>query len=268
MPVAHVNGIDVYYEVHGSGPALYLISGLGGSGRFWDVNIQSLAQDHTVVVHDQRGTDRSSRPETAYSVELLAEDVVALMDTLGHATAEFVGHSTGGAICQVLATQYPARVRAMVLYASWPATDDHFRWCFQMRRAMLDGAGTQAYCHGNILFMYPAWYVQQNAAALQLEATGAAANAHPYNVVVGRIDAILAWNWIDKLGQVDTPTLVLCAEDDILTPPYQSRRLVSAIKDSQLTVLPTGGHSCSRVLTDEFNQAVKTFLASVDREAQ
>jgi len=264
MPVAHVNGIELYYEVHGTGPALYLISGLGGSSRFWDVNIEALAKANTVVIHDQRGTDRSSRPEMVYSVALLADDVVALMDTLGHTSAKFVGHSTGGSICQVLSTQHPDRVDAMVLYASWAATDAHFAWCFQMRRAMLDGAGVEAYCHGNILFMYPAWYVQKNAKAMQAEALGNAANTHPYSVVVGRIDAILAWNWLDKLHQVRTPTLVLCAADDILTAPYQSRRLADAIEGSQLKILATGAHSCSRVVTDEFNSAITEFFVFAD----
>ncbi len=261
MATAHLNGIDLYYEVHGSGPAIYLISGLGGSARFWDVTVAALIQDYTVVIHDQRGTDRSSRPEMSYSVDGLAQDVVALMDHLGHTSARFVGHSTGGAICQILATDYPQRVEAMVLYASWSATDDHFRWCFTLRRAVLDGAGVEAYCHGNILFMYPAWYVQQNAAALTIEAQNASRLAQPYSVVVGRIGAILAFDWLDKLSQVRTPTLVLCAADDILTPPYQSQKLADAIAGSRLTILPTGGHSCSRVLADRFNEEVRTFFA-------
>lgn len=265
MPSAHINGIDLHYEIHGSGPLLYLISGLGGSCRFWQDTVKVLEKDFTVVLHDQRGTDRSSRPEMSYSVELLADDVMALMDHLGHTSARFVGHSTGGAICQVLATKTPERVQAMVLYASWPATDDHFRWAFQLRRAVLDGAGVEAYCHGNILFMYPAWYVQENAVALAAEAQGASLMATPYPVVVGRIDAILAFDWIDRLAEVNTPTLVLCAADDILTPPYQSQRLHDAIAGSQLTILETGGHSCSRVAPAAFNQAVTQFFAAANQ---
>lgn len=263
MSSAYVNGVELHYEVHGAGPVLYLVSGLGGSARFWDANLAALARDHTVVVHDQRGTDRSGRPEMAYSVELLADDVIALMDHLGHASARFVGHSTGGAICQVLATRQPERVEAMVLYASWPATDAHFRWCFQLRRAVLDGAGVEAYCHGNILFMYPAWYVQENAVALAAEALATSRLAQPYPVVVGRIDAILAFDWLAQLPAVRVPTLVLCAADDILTPPYQSRRLAGAIPGSHLKILETGAHSCSRVVPDEFNREVLRFFSAL-----
>jgi aminoacrylate hydrolase len=262
MPSARINGIDLHYEIHGSGPLLYLISGLGGSARFWEPNLAALTRDYTVVLHDQRGTDRSERPETAYSVEMLADDVVALMDHLGHTRARFIGHSTGGAICQVLATKTPARVEAMVLYASWPATDAHFRWCFKMRRNVLDGAGRDAYAHGNILFMYPAWYVQDNAEALEAEARGAAEMAQPYAVVTGRIDAILAFDWLEHLPEVKTPTLIVCAADDILTPPYQSRRLAHAIAGSRLEVLETGGHSCSRVVPEQFNALVADFFAT------
>ena len=262
MPSARINGIDLHYEIHGSGPLLYLISGLGGSARFWEPNLAALTRDYTVVLHDQRGTDRSERPETAYSVELLADDVLALMDHLGHESACFVGHSTGGAICQVLATEAPGRVQAMVLYASWPATDEHFTWCFKLRRHVLDGAGTGAYCHGNILFMYPAWYVQEHAAALEVEARNAALLAQPYAVVTARIDAILAFDWLARLPAVRTPTLVVCAADDILTPPYQSRRLANAIPGSRLAILETGGHSCSRVVPEQFYTLVTGFLAT------
>lgn len=74
---------------------LYLISGLGGSARFWEPNLAALTPHYTVVLHDQRGTDRSERPEMAYSVELLADDVRALMDHLGHTRARFIGRRPG-----------------------------------------------------------------------------------------------------------------------------------------------------------------------------
>ncbi len=260
MPFASINGVELHYEQSGSGPALILISGLGGSGRFWQPNLAAFEEAHTVVVFDQRGTDRSGRPEMAYSIELLADDVIGLMDHLGIESASFIGHSTGGSICQVLATDHPSRVDAMVLYASWPATDDHFRWCFQVRRALLDGAGAEAYAHGAILFLYPPWYVQENAEALRAEVVNSALLCAPYAVVTSRIDAILAFDWIRRLPDVRVPTLVLCAEDDILTPPYQSRRLASAIPGSRLIILDTGAHSASRVVPGKFNDAVLGFL--------
>lgn len=151
----------------------------------------------------------------------------------------------------------------MVLYASWPATDDHFRWCFQVRRTLLDGTGAEAYAHGAILFLYPPWYVEQNAEALRVEAANSALLCSPYSVVTSRIDAILAFDWIERLPAVRVPTLVLCAADDVLTPPYQSQRLASAIQGSRLTVLDTGAHSASRVVPDQFNKAVLGFLTAL-----
>ncbi|WP_050455399.1 alpha/beta fold hydrolase [Candidatus Burkholderia verschuerenii] len=86
--------------------------------------------------------------------------------------------------------------------------------------------------------------------------------AQPYAVVTARIDAILAFDWLKHLPAVTTPTLIVCAADDILTPPYQSKRLAKAIAGSRLEVLATGGHSCSRVVPDEFNALVADFFAT------
>ena len=78
------DGAELYYESRGHGPPLFLVAGLGGDGRFWDANVAALTKHFTVVVHDHRGTGRSTLSRIDYSVAQMADDALQLMDTLGY----------------------------------------------------------------------------------------------------------------------------------------------------------------------------------------
>ena len=127
MPFATVEGSEFYYDIAGRGPPLLLVTGLAGISSYWDPNVAELGAHFTVIRYDHRGTGRSERSEQDYSIEGLTEDLVGLMDQIGIERASFVGHSTGGAIAQVLAAKFPQRVDRIVLYGSWSSL------CEQMR---------------------------------------------------------------------------------------------------------------------------------------
>ena len=110
MPFAPIPGGELYFETSGSGPPLLLVSGLSGSARFWRLQVPRLAERFTVVVHDHRGVDRSSRDAIVYSVEQIAGDTLALMDYLHIDRTAMVGQSTGGAVGQHLAATQPANI--------------------------------------------------------------------------------------------------------------------------------------------------------------
>jgi alpha-beta hydrolase superfamily lysophospholipase len=110
MPKLSVGDADLYYEIHGDGPPLLLVPGLGGVGAFWAAQVAELSRDFRVITHDHRGCGQSSLSRIAYSVEQMAEDLRRLMDALGLETAHLVGHSTGGAIGQILAQDRPERI--------------------------------------------------------------------------------------------------------------------------------------------------------------
>jgi aminoacrylate hydrolase len=128
MPVVTLaDGEELYYEVHGQGPPLVLVSGLNGVGAFWKPHLDALSRNYRVVLHDHRGTGRSSPSRIDYSVEQMAGDLVELLDHLEIGKADIVGHSTGGAICQVLGIDHPGRVASLVLSATWTVADGYFR---------------------------------------------------------------------------------------------------------------------------------------------
>jgi len=258
MPVARLSDVDISYEIIGKGPPLLLVAGLGGAASYWNPQRDALARHFSVILHDHRGTGKSSRPAN-YSVELMAGDLVGLMDHLGIGRAHLVGHSTGGAIGQVIAIDHPGRLASMVQYASWTRADDHLRWCFDVRKTLLS-VGVRAYIHGTPLFLMPPWFVRDNAEQLRAAEDAAVAGAPPAEILAARIEAILAFDRRDGLRDVRVPTLVLCAKDDVLTPPSFSEELAALIPEAELIWMDRGGHACSQVLPEAFNAIVGSYL--------
>jgi len=120
MPYAQVGDIKLYYEVHGDGPPILLIPGLGADTRLFFSVVPLLATFHRVVVLDPRGGGRSDKPTGQYSIEQMADDVAGLLGTLGVATADVVGYSMGGKIALQLAAGRPDLVDHLILCATAP----------------------------------------------------------------------------------------------------------------------------------------------------
>jgi aminoacrylate hydrolase len=260
MPLACLPDCEIYYEVHGSGTAVLLVPGLGGVASYWHPNLAAFAARHRVIVHDHRGTGQSSRSRMRYSVDQMADDVLRLMDTLGIAQAHLVGHSTGGAIVQSIAITHPERLKSLVIYASWTRTDPFFARVFEARRKLLTAAGAAAYVRATPVFLYPHWWINANVELLEQRERTAIPTFPETDIAVSRIDAVLGFDRTADLASIRTPTLVICAEDDALTPSYFSRELANRIASAQLVLLHQGGHCASEVCPTEFNQAVLGFI--------
>ena len=115
MSIAHVNDIDIYFEIHGSGPPLVLIMGLRRNAEWWYRQIPELSKHFTIIAFDNRGAGRSDKPEMEYSIRLFADDTAGLMNFLGIPKAHILGISMGGYIAQELAINHPDKVNGLIL---------------------------------------------------------------------------------------------------------------------------------------------------------
>ncbi len=263
MPKIAIGDGELYYEVTGDGPPLLLVPGLSGVGTFWAQQVPDLARDFRVIVHDHRGTGASTHSRIRYSVEQMADDVLRLMDALGVESAHLVGHSTGGAIGQVIAQDHPARLRSLVLSATWAGQDPYFRRLFESRRETLVACGVEAYLRASVLMLAPPWWVRANDAVLVEQHRRTAAASPPIEVLTSRIDAIVRFDRRARLGEIRTPTLVIVAADDMITPRFYSDELAERIAGAKLVVLEAGGHFAPNVLAAPYNAAVGAFLRSI-----
>lgn len=265
MPIAQLGDFHLWYETAGTtGSHVIFVPGLSGIGAFFAPNVADFARRHRTMIHDHRGTGRSARSEIAYSVDQMTTDLVRLMDHLGIARAHFVGHSTGGAIGQTLAVTAPERLASLTLFATWTRADPFFERTFEARRGLLALDDPSTYIRSTPVFLYPDWWINRNLRLIE-EREALAKPAFPSaTIAASRIDAILAFDRTADLPKIRVPTLVLCAANDFLTPPYFSRALAAAIPGAELHVLSDGGHCASEVCADEFNAVVGAFITRND----
>lgn len=264
MPLCPLGaGVELYYETHGSGPPLVLVPGLGGVGAFWARHLPALTPHFTVVMYDHRGCGRSSHDRrTPYSIEQMAADVLALMDHLKLDRVHYIGHSTGGAIGQVLALDHPQRIDRLFLSATWSHGDAYFRQLFECRLTLLEKAGVEAYNRLGALFFYSPDYFRTHAATLEATQAASTIPATPAEITASRIRALLAYDRAASLPRIRHRTLVACARDDVVTPAYFSQEIAAAIPDARLHLLPSGGHFYNHVRPREFERLALDFFTA------
>lgn len=260
MAIASFDETELFYEVVGRGPPLILVSGLAGVASYWEPNIEALAEHYTIVRYDHRGTGRSTRFEGDYTIELLADDLVNLMDAVGLDRASLIGHSTGGAIGQVLASKFPDRIDRLVLYATWATLCPQMRMCMELRQKVLRAEGPAAFHRASPLFLYPPQYVCEYWDKIEGELLINVSNSTTPSILDARIEAVVGFNGRPYLQTISAPTMVLVADDDILTPRFAAEELVTGIKGAQLKTLSYGAHAVSYCEPQAFNEAVMTFL--------
>jgi aminoacrylate hydrolase len=262
MPRISIGECSLYYERQGMGFPVLFITGLGGYASFWQEQVGAFARRFEVITFDHRGIGRSDPARTGYIVERMTDDAIALLDALKIKRAHVVGHSTGGAVAQVMAIEHPARLASVVLSATWTKADAYFRRLYSLRKEILERLGPSIYLQSSTLLWYPSWYIARNNEKLRQNEAQNLATFAPTEIVMNRIDAMLAFDRTSDLGRIKTPTLVIGAEDDIVTPAYFSEELARLIPGAEIKLFPRGGHFLTHVRAREFNNAVLPFLVS------
>ncbi|MEM6849847.1 MAG: alpha/beta hydrolase, partial [Pseudomonadota bacterium] len=242
--VAVSGGDTVYATACGpvGAPAVCLIPGLGGVGAFFDGIVPALATRHRVIVHDHRGTGRSTPARIDYSIAQMTDDLLHVMDAFDVQRAVLLGHSTGGAIAQTVALDAPERASGLVLSSTWAAPDPYFRALFELRLDILRTLGPAAYQRAGALVLRPPDVTAADPSELTHDDAAALARLHDPEIVASRIAAILRHDRLAELGRIACRALVTCAPDDVVTPPHMARVLADAVPNARLAMADGGGH--------------------------
>ena len=256
-----MNGIDLYYEVQGSGEPVLLIMGFTAHSMLWMMQVPALAQRFQVITFDNRGAGRTGAPDKPYSIAGMAEDTAALMDHLGIERAHVLGFSMGGMIAQELALTEPGRVSRLILVSTAACAEGYTRRLVQswmdVRRSNLS---REQVLRLTSVFLYSAALLNDDS---RYEQAIAASLANPYeqrdHAFLRQAQAALAFDATDRLKNLRNPVLVTAAVEDILVPPRNSKRLAEILPNAEYRELP-GGHAGAIEFADEYNAAFLEFL--------
>ena len=218
-----LNGVQLYFEVHGSGDPLILLHGFGGCSQDWSPLITDWRANFQLIVPDMRGHGRSSNPSSVFRHRDSAADIFALLDYLGVGTFKGLGVSGGGNVLLHLATQQPQRVQAMVLVSAtsyFPA---------QARPLMRQ---------------YPNSLTEQDWEMMRRRHPG----GDPQIKTLLASTASFADSYDDLnftppyLSTIQARTLIVQGDRDPLYPVDISVEMAKAIPQSSLWIIPNGGH--------------------------
>lgn len=242
--------------------------GLGGRTSDWgEAFPAALARDHRVLAFDNRGTGRSSRVERAFSLRDLADDAVALLDSLGIERAHVAGISMGGMIAQRVAAQHPDRVERLVLVSThvgglrvfWP----HARAV----RVLFPEPGTPAaqIVRARMAGIAAPGFADQNPDTVDAIVASALGAPTPLRTYRYQLQAILRDDRHPLLRRIRAETLVVHGDADPLVPVDNGRLLARRIPHAHLAVLPGCGHLAMWEQPAALCRVVTEFLAPSSR---
>jgi pimeloyl-ACP methyl ester carboxylesterase len=236
---AQVNGISIYYAVYGHGsPVIFLHGGLANTD-YWGNQVAAVAVHHTVILMDSRGHGRSTRDARPYGYDLMADDVVALMDSLDIPKADIVGWSDGGILGIDLALRHKDRIGKVFAFAANTVV-----------------SGVKDGVEKNPTF---AAYVERAGR----EYRTLSVTPGDYDAFVEQISRMWAEqpNWSDaQLKAIDTPVLVVDGDHDEAIKRDHTEAIAAAIPHAGLLILPNASHFAFLQDPGQFNFAILHFL--------
>jgi 3-oxoadipate enol-lactonase len=255
---ARANGIDIHYEISGSGPWLTLSHSLCCDGSMWQPQMAALEARFTVLRFDTRGHGGSDAPAGAYTFEQMTDDAIGLLDALKIERTHFVGLSMGGMIGQHLALKASGRIDRLVLAdtTSRMPTEAQPLWAERIRIAGEQGMAPLVQPTLERWFTAP-WRAAHPEVMTRI---GGLIGSTPVAGYIGCAQAIAGIDVTDRLHEVKAPTLVIVGDQDVGTPPAMSQAIAAAIPGARLEIVPDASHLSNIEQAEAFNKLLLDFL--------
>ncbi len=252
------DGVRIYYESCGSGPAIVLVHGLGGNHAVWFHQVAHFARSHTMITLSQRGFAPSGGDQHRYDVALVVRDLEAVMDAASVTKAVVVGQSMGGWTALEMARRAPERVSALVLADTLGGISDD-----AIAAHMRDVSAAVAGLRGAPppLGVHPALskgFSDRHPELGYLYQTLATFGSPPPDWMARQLGAARVAG--DSLKDMHVPTLFVVGTEDRLFPPAIVRKASAYIAGSEVAEIADAGHSPYFENPDAWNAAVSQFL--------
>ena len=257
------NGQELYYEIHGDGPPLVLVMGIGYDSSLWTLQqVPELSTRFRVVLLDNRDAGRSSRADHPYTIADMADDVAGLLDALDIHRTHLLGLSMGSMIGMEFALRHADRLDRLVLAGpgaapARSAVDPISIWNWVKAN---DPSG-EVFGAQQFTWLFSSAFLR-NQQAVQDTIALLASNPNPVEPEAydRQAQAYLQFDALDRLGGINAPTLVIVGEQDLLTPPWVAREVADGIPGARFELVTGDGssHVVPLERPDDFNQLVMT----------
>ncbi|MCS7206362.1 MAG: alpha/beta hydrolase [Dehalococcoidia bacterium] len=257
MPTARINGIQLYYEVHGQGPAVVFAHGAGGNHLSWWQQVPVFSQRYTCITFDHRSYGQSVDDPAGVGMRGFVDDLRALLDHLGIRDVYLVAQSMGGFTCLGFAVRWPERVKALVLADTTGGIAD-----LQLLRQQRERRQAPDYPKDLLARVLSAGFRRRYPERAFLYAQVSALNPpRPENFLEP------LWNGegptAEEVARLRVPVLLIGGAEDPLTTPDIMRLVHKLIPSSRLVLVPGAGHSVYWEKPGIFNRLVQTFFDRV-----
>jgi 3-oxoadipate enol-lactonase len=258
---ARVNDVVIHYEIEGPGdaPLVALSHSLATTLELWDLQLPVLRGGYRILRFDTRGHGSSSAPPGPYTIEMLAADVIGLLDHLAIRRTHFVGISMGGMIGQVLACRYPDRIEKLVLCDTSCRVPPEMAPIWEERIRTAETEGMKALAEQTL----ERW-LSKEFRSNQPEITERIRKTillTPVPGYVGCSRAISTFDVSHELSKVEAPTLIITGEKDESTPVSTAEAIQQQIEGSELVIMSGAMHLSNIEAADLFNRKLLSFLA-------
>ncbi|WP_243366866.1 alpha/beta fold hydrolase [Fundidesulfovibrio soli] len=251
--------LGIHYEVHGAGPPLVLLAGLTMDGSSWSGLLRQLTRHFLVLTHDPRGSGRSGAPLAGFSVEMMAEDALSVMDAQGVDKAHVLGFSLGGMAALDLAAKHAGRVGRLVLASTGMKMRPGRVMAMRLAQQLLAEGGSMSQSLGAML----PWLLGDRALSEGRLARAFALRRHPLNAegFGAQCEALEAFDGHGLEASVTAQALCISGDEDILLPPAENG-LAEAFPDARHVLLAGCAHMSYMERPEAFASAVLDFLLS------
>jgi 3-oxoadipate enol-lactonase len=260
-----VNGVELAYRFDGpqDGHVVMLSNSLMSNYGMWDVTVPALTDRYRVLRYDTRGQGRSGTTPGPYSIEMLADDVIALIDQLGIRRVHFVGLSMGGMIAQQIGARYADRVYSLSLCDTASEMPPRSMW--EERLLTAQTKGTAALVDLMIQRWFTPPFVVRDPDTI--EKVRRMISATPVEGYIACASAVRDMSQTAMLLRVKSPTLILVGRQDPACTVENSIVLHRMIDGSEMVILEEAAHLANIEQPLAFNNALRAFIDRVDDAA-
>jgi len=221
MPKTNVRDMEIYYEVHGKGFPLVLIRGLGSNADHWYAQIPAFSSYFSVVSFDNRGIGRSRKSDEAYTICMMADDTVALMDSIGISRAHILGISMGGMIAQQIALRYPSNVHGLILACTHCGGYQAVRTSEEIAKIFVEyiSKGSEEAAQKAATCLFTERTMKERPEIIRRYQEVSQRFLPDPATLINQWKAVQGHDTWAELPNIEAPTLVLTGGEDILIPP-------------------------------------------------